>query len=329
MAGAGDKAASTSSNGALNVAALRRIFTHVDGNSDGVLSQRQLLCVVNEVGESTTSSELAALTRSIQGRDDDDEIFTFADTVALVKTRRLQRLFGSIDVDGDGRVDAGELRRHLTSLGADVDGRTVSAMLDAADADGSRSVEFSEFYKLFASHAGDDVTQLSRLWMSMATADTGSDFSAVPPPKAIALPMFVLAGGLGGVVSRTATAPLERLKILAQASKEHTSVRTLMADVLKREGWRGLFAGNGANVVRVFPFGGIVCLSYTHMIKAFPTDNEFDAMEPFYRGIAGALVCCCFAQHRCCTCPDPVACVDVTRCRPERQRQRSPILWTL
>lgn len=33
------------------------------------------------------------------------------------------------------------------------------------------------------------------------------------------------------------------------------------------EGFRGLFAGNGANCLRVFPFSGLVCLAYANLAK--------------------------------------------------------------
>ncbi len=57
-------------------------------------------------------------------------------------------------------------------------------------------------------------------------------------------------GGLSGVISRTMTAPLELYKIQRQnAFIPDSTIR----DVLKKEGIRYLWKGNGTNCIRVFP----------------------------------------------------------------------------
>lgn len=263
--------------------------------------QRQLLRVLNGSGQATTDGELDGLLRRIgagkaattAAADADAELFTFSDTLALVKTRRLQQAFRTMDTDHDGTLDAGELQAFLQEEGLSVSPQQVQAMLDAVDRDADGTVDFADFHRMFLAHA-DDLSKLGSVWMALASVDTGSDFSAVPPPKSVPLWRFVLAGGMGGVVSRTLTAPLERIKILAQTSAEGSAthgkgMRALVGEVVAKEGVRGLWAGNGANVVRVFPFGGLVCLCYSRFINWFPTDAEFDLMEPFYRGVAGAL----------------------------------------
>ncbi|RHY32441.1 hypothetical protein DYB32_002568, partial [Aphanomyces invadans] len=68
---------------------------------------------------------------------------------------------------------------------------------------------------------------------------------------------------VAGCASRTAVAPLERLKILYQVQdvmkrggepKQYTSMAQSLRKIMVEEGWRGMFKGNGANCVRVFPF---------------------------------------------------------------------------
>ena len=79
------------------------------------------------------------------------------------------------------------------------------------------------------------------------------------------LPAQVLAGGLGGVASRTATAPLERLRVMAQMGAAG-GTWSLFRGVVAREGWRGLFVGNLAHCVRVFPCGAITCTAYGRLL---------------------------------------------------------------
>ena len=41
----------------------------------------------------------------------------------------------------------------------------------------------------------------------------------------------------------------------------------MLSKTWSNEGWRGLFAGNGANCIRVLPFSALVCLAYYNMAK--------------------------------------------------------------
>ena len=60
----------------------------------------------------------------------------------------------------------------------------------------------------------------------------------------------LLIGGMAGVISRTATAPLELYKIQRQNQYlKEASIKT----VLKKEGIRYLWKGNMTNCLRVFP----------------------------------------------------------------------------
>ena len=41
--------------------------------------------------------------------------------------------------------------------------------------------------------------------------------------------------------------------------------------VVARESWRGLFAGNGANCIRILPFSALVCLAYSNLASVSTT----------------------------------------------------------
>lgn len=59
---------------------------------------------------------------------------------------------------------------------------------------------------------------------------------------------YLLAGGMAGMVARTAIAPIERVKILFQISKaaQQSSYWTVLGDILHREGVSAFWKGNSA-----------------------------------------------------------------------------------
>ncbi|KAM1470263.1 hypothetical protein TB2_040776 [Malus domestica] len=81
----------------------------------------------------------------------------------------------------------------------------------------------------------------------------------------------LVAGGVAGGVSRTAVAPLERLKILLQVQNPHNIKYNGTIQGLKyiwrSEGFRGLFKGNGTNCARIVPNSAVKFFSYEQASK--------------------------------------------------------------
>ncbi|XP_028124262.1 mitochondrial adenine nucleotide transporter ADNT1-like isoform X2 [Camellia sinensis] len=81
----------------------------------------------------------------------------------------------------------------------------------------------------------------------------------------------LVAGGVAGGLSRTAVAPLERLKILLQVQNPHNIKYNGTVQGLKyiwrTEGFRGLFKGNGTNCARIVPNSAVKFFSYEQASK--------------------------------------------------------------
>eukprot|EP01063_Lacrimia_lanifica_P005406 TRINITY_DN13174_c0_g1_i1.p1 TRINITY_DN13174_c0_g1~~TRINITY_DN13174_c0_g1_i1.p1 ORF type:complete len:290 (+),score=105.30 TRINITY_DN13174_c0_g1_i1:50-919(+) len=65
---------------------------------------------------------------------------------------------------------------------------------------------------------------------------------------------YMLAGGGAAIVSRTAIAPVERVKIIFQTSPEMKGYGAVFQQVWKNEGALSFWKGNGVAVVRVVPY---------------------------------------------------------------------------
>lgn len=82
-------------------------------------------------------------------------------------------------------------------------------------------------------------------------------------------PLFIfktfVSGGIAGMCAKTSTAPLDRLKILLQV--HHSTYKGYgvfkgFSAIYKNEGFFGYYKGNGAMMVRVFPYAAIQFMSY-------------------------------------------------------------------
>lgn len=107
-----------------------------------------------------------------------------------------------------------------------------------------------------------------------------------------------VAGGIASCAAKTVVAPLDRVKILFQASNPQFQKYTgsfagamrAMRDIYKSDGGRGLFRGHSATLLRIFPYGGIKFLAY-EQIRAAVIPNK-EAETSFRRFMAGSLAGC-------------------------------------
>jgi hypothetical protein len=93
-------------------------------------------------------------------------------------------------------------------------------------------------------------------------------FEIVPTKEGEKLDMNMVkslfAGGVAGAVSRTATSPLERLKVMKQVQMgdKYKGVIAPLVQMYREEGLLSYWKGNGTNVVRIAPYSAIQFFSF-------------------------------------------------------------------
>ncbi|KAL9005889.1 MAG: hypothetical protein Q9188_001351 [Gyalolechia gomerana] len=124
---------------------------------------------------------------------------------------------------------------------------------------------------------------------------------------------YFLAGGIAGVVSRTATAPLDRLKVylIAQTNVKDEAIKAAKSGspvqaakhasrpiieasktLWRMGGIRSLFAGNGLNVIKVMPESAIKFGSYEgskRLLANLEGHNDPKALKPWTQFLAAGL----------------------------------------
>jgi hypothetical protein len=112
---------------------------------------------------------------------------------------------------------------------------------------------------------------------------------------------YLLAGAVAGALSRTATAPLDRLKVLLQVQTNSAGVIAGLWHIYKQSGFMGFFRGNGINILKVAPESAIKFYSYEMMKRIVVGDGQHGEIGTWGRlsagGIAGSgsynPLCCC------------------------------------
>ena len=194
---------------------LRVAFSVVDTNDDHKIDWEEIKDCCSKLNIKLDDRDYVSFKMcdsSKDGRLDFQEFCRFVE-------QRLWRIFQSIDKDQNGALDAYEIQKCLEQLSKPLSIRKIKAIIFGMDKNGDGVIDFEEFSDFFADMPTADMASVAEKWARGFGIDIGSD--QVPtsiPPAEVPLWRFMLAGGCGGVASRTATAPLEKIKILAQVN---------------------------------------------------------------------------------------------------------------
>lgn len=103
----------------------------------------------------------------------------------------------------------------------------------------------------------------------------------------------LVSGGLAGAVSRTCTAPLDRIKVFLQVrGSEFKSITLCVRHLLSEGGFLSLWRGNGLNVVKIAPENALKFWAYEEakILIRGNNERELNISERFLAGsIAGSV----------------------------------------
>lgn len=112
-------------------------------------------------------------------------------------------------------------------------------------------------------------------------------------------------GGVSAAVSKTAAAPIERVKLLIQNQDEmikqgrlaepYKGIGDCFGRTIKDEGFVALWRGNTANVIRYFPTQALNFAFKDYFKRTLGFNKERDGYWWWFAGEQGCVLC-----HACC-----------------------------
>uniref|UniRef100_A0AAR2LIT7 Solute carrier family 25 member 23a n=1 Tax=Pygocentrus nattereri TaxID=42514 RepID=A0AAR2LIT7_PYGNA len=211
--------------------------------------------------------------------------------------KRLKLMFSSLDRNNDGQIDVGEIQLSLHAVGVDVTLEEASKILQSMDKDGTMTIDWVEWRDHFLFNPLHSMEDIAHYWKRSVILDIGEHLT-VPDEfsekerKSGFVWRQLMAGAMAGSVSRTGTAPLDRLKVFLQVhgqSSDKGSVWKGLKDMVKEGGLRALWRGNGINVLKIAPETAIKFLAYEQIKRLMHGSKDGGSLKVQERFIAGSL----------------------------------------
>ncbi|XP_014491129.1 calcium-binding mitochondrial carrier protein SCaMC-2-B-like [Vigna radiata var. radiata] len=228
------------------------------------------------------------------GRVDFQEFRRYMDDKEL----EIYSIFQAIDVAHNGCILPEELWEALVKAGIKIDDEELARFVEHVDKDNNGVITFEEWrdFLLLYPHEAT-IENIYHYLERLCMVDIGEQ-SVIPAgiSKHINATRYLIAGGVAGATSRTATAPLDRLKVVMQVQTTRAHIMPAIKAIWREGGLLGFFRGNGLNVLKVAPESAIRFYSY-EMLKTFIVRAKGEETQanigPMGRllagGIAGAI----------------------------------------
>ncbi|XP_026651393.2 mitochondrial adenyl nucleotide antiporter SLC25A25 isoform X3 [Zonotrichia albicollis] len=209
--------------------------------------------------------------------------------------KKLRLVFKSLDKKNDGRIDAQEIVQSLRDLGVKISEQQAEKILKSMDKNGTMTIDWNEWRDYHLLHPVENIPEIILYWKHSTIFDVGENLT-VPDEFTVEERQtgmwwrHLVAGGGAGAVSRTCTAPLDRLKVLMQVHASRSNNMCIVGgftQMIREGGPRSLWRGNGINVLKIAPESAIKFMAYEQIKRFIGTDQEM--LRIHERLLAGSL----------------------------------------
>ncbi|XP_063076245.1 mitochondrial adenyl nucleotide antiporter SLC25A24-like [Engraulis encrasicolus] len=274
------------------------LFQRLDTNKDGKVDVAELRAGLTAMGVTFRKGAAQEIVESGDINKDGGLDFNEFSRYLKDHEKKLRLTFKSLDKNKDGRLDASEIKQSLGEIGIDITKEEALKILQSIDIDGTMTVDWHEWREHFLFNPATNLEDIIRYWKKSSVLDIGDSLSIpdefTEDEKTTGIWWKQLAAGaIAGAVSRTGTAPLDRIKVFMQVHSSRSNKISLVGGfkgMIKEGGVASLWRGNGINVIKIAPETAIKFMAYEQYKKLLSSDDgKVKTQQRFMAGsLAGA-----------------------------------------
>ncbi|XP_076003875.1 solute carrier family 25 member 24, like [Genypterus blacodes] len=244
------------------------LFVKLDKDNDGYISMAELRGEMRKHGIHSVNDKVQSIIDNYDqdkdGKLDYQEFLRYM----MDREKKWKINFHDLDKNNCGVIDQEDIICLFKELGVVITKPNAKKIIQMMDKDSSMTVDWGEFLHHVILNPVENIGELVSSWKHSLVFDVGES-RALPmefPDGASgfdAWRTFVLSAGLADVVSRSATAPIDRLKTRLQVYGSKAFSQGFQE--LRAGGLRAMWQGNAVNVLKGTPQSTLQCLIYAQM----------------------------------------------------------------
>ncbi|CAB1326859.1 unnamed protein product [Coregonus sp. 'balchen'] len=214
----------------------RGLFVKLDKNNDGSISVEELHNEMKKTGILAADQKAQIIVnnydRNKDGRLDYDEFLSYMRD----REKKWRIHFNALDKNECGVIGQEEIIDLFKELGVNISKPNAKRIIQMMDEDSSMTVDWGEFLQHVILNPAENLGELVTSWKHTLVFDVGeSRTMPMELPQDVSAGSglwrsFVLAAGLADAVSRTLTAPIDRLKTQLQEHYNNLNTSLIQLD---------------------------------------------------------------------------------------------------
>ncbi|KAG7264041.1 hypothetical protein CRUP_028743 [Coryphaenoides rupestris] len=243
----------------------RGLFAKLDKDNNGFISVEELHNEMKNSGilptEKKVKNIIDGYDQDKDGRLDYNEFLRYM----MDREKKWKIHFHDLDKNKCGLIDQEDIICLFKELGVMISRPNAKRIIQMMDRDNSMTVDWGEFLQHVILNPADNIGELVSSWRNSLVFDVGESrpLSLEFPEEMSGSGMwrrFVLAAGLADAMSRTVTAPIDRLKTQLQVHGSKTFAQAF--EKQRAGGLRSMWQGNAVNVLKGTPQSTLQCMIY-------------------------------------------------------------------
>eukprot|EP00457_Paulinella_chromatophora_P005877 gb/GEZN01005895.1/.p1 GENE.gb/GEZN01005895.1/~~gb/GEZN01005895.1/.p1 ORF type:complete len:535 (-),score=37.33 gb/GEZN01005895.1/:56-1660(-) len=216
------------------------------------------------------------------------------------RVRHLENVFHQVDIDQHGFLTQDQVKECLQKLNiCTANQKKLQSWIDSIDPGHSNRISFRSFRDMFFQlPLNDPAAFLESMVNYPSLTLLGMERDKVETESRAETCVKLLDGAIAGIISRTATAPLDRVRLLMQAgtvTHAHLSLFETVTWIGRTGGWRSYWQGNGGNCIKIAPDQAIMYLSFDWAQSYICLDRQNPTLSERFLcgGLAGTFTSFC------------------------------------
>lgn len=271
---------------------IERLFRKLDRDGSGHIDAAELLDGLRTLGVPGGRGAVEKLLARIDLNDDGHVSLSEFKAFVQSRTREIESTWHTL-CSGKTHVSSNDVRIGIERLGLTISDQQLRNVMADLDRDGDGSVSFAEFQHCLMLLPDVNPRAVFDHFVDVVPIDMGGGFDSVvkdvhrgaDADTAEKAHVKLTAGAIAGAVSRTVSAPLERVRARMQANTRR-SMLSVCRDIWSEGGPRGFMRGNTVHCVKIAPETAIRTVLFDVFKQALASDP--DNVEVHERFVSGA-----------------------------------------